>query len=125
MHPGELLVEAARGAHEVVLIAPYMKERTLRSLIEHFDRDAALTCVTRWLPGDIDAGVSDIAVQAIRAEPWWAFRLHASLHAKYYRFDDEVFVGSVNVTASGVWLGGTPQCRDSLPTWKRLRSCAV
>ena len=98
--PGELLVEAARGAHEVVLIAPYMKERTLRSLIEHFDRDAALTCVTRWLPGDIDAGVSDIACRQSVLNRGGAFRLHTSLHAKYYRLDDEVFVGSVNVTAS-------------------------
>ena len=97
--PGELMVDAARGASDVVLIAPYMKEPTLQVLIEHLDRDATLTCVTRWLPADIDLGVSDIACRQSVLNRGGAFHLHPSLHAKYYRFDDEVFVGSANVTA--------------------------
>ena len=31
-----------------------------------------------------------------------SFKLHARLHAKYYRFDDRVLVGSANMTASGL-----------------------
>ena len=97
--PGELIVDAARGARDVVLIAPYMKEPTLQALIEHLDRDATLTCVTRWRPVDIEVGVSDIACRQSVLSRGGAFRLHPSLHAKYYRFDNEVFVGSANVTA--------------------------
>ena len=31
-----------------------------------------------------------------------AFKLHNRLHAKYYRFDDQVLIGSANLTASGL-----------------------
>ena len=33
------------------------------------------------------------------------FRLHPRLHAKYYRFDATVFIGSANLTSAGIGIG--------------------
>ena len=47
-------------------------------------------------------GTSDIECRNIVISRGGSFRLHNSLHAKYYRFDDSVLVGSANLTASGL-----------------------
>ena len=47
-------------------------------------------------------GTSDIECRNIVISRGGSFRLHNSLHAKYYRFDASVLVGSANLTASGL-----------------------
>ena len=67
-----------------------------------------MTCVTRWLPGDIAMGVSDVAVRQLILDRGGVFRLHPSLHAKYYRCDGYVLIGSANLTEPGMGLGASP-----------------
>ena len=64
----------------------------------------SLICVTRWNPSDLAAGASDAAVRDLVISRGGAFRLHPALHAKYYRFDEVVLIGSANITASGLGL---------------------
>ena len=103
--PWDHLVPLARGATEVVIAAPYIKEHTLRRLLGMLTHLEQLTCVTRWQVGDIANGVSDTAVRDLVRSFGGAFRLHPRLHAKYYRFGDEVLVGSANLTDAGLGLG--------------------
>lgn len=44
---------------EVAVIAPFIKVDALRSLLEVIPTDLHLRCVSRWLPRDIAAGITD------------------------------------------------------------------
>ena len=44
---------------DVSIIAPFIKVDALRSLLEVFPSETYLRCVTRWLPKEVAAGVSD------------------------------------------------------------------
>ena len=100
--PWDRILALTGGASEAVIAAPYIKEPSLRRLLEHLPQLERLICVTRWQAGDIAAGVSDTAVRSLVRSSGGAFRLHPSLHAKYYRFDDGILVGSVNLTDAGL-----------------------
>lgn len=101
--PWEFLVQACVGAREVVLVAPYMKLETLNKLLSKITGD--LHVVSRWLLKDIALGASDIHCRTVVANHEGHFYLHPLLHAKYYRFDDVVYVGSANLTSTGLGLG--------------------
>ena len=59
-------------------------------------------CVTRWTPHDLAVGASDAECRNLVMDIGGSFRLHPSLHAKYYRFDDAVLIGSANLTSSAL-----------------------
>lgn len=103
--PWDHLVSLLDGVAEVVVAAPYIKVDPLRRLLERLSHLERLTCVTRWQVGDIASGVSDTAVWDLVHSFGGSFRLHPRLHAKYYRFGDEVLVGSANLTDAGLGLG--------------------
>ena len=103
--PWDRIAALTWGATEAVIAAPYIKEPSLRRLLEHLPQLEQLICVTRWQAGDIAAGVSDTVVRDLVRSLGGAFRLHPSLHAKYYRFDDGVLVGSANLTDAGLGVG--------------------
>src|SRR3546814_15701150 len=66
--------------------------------------DIAVTCVTRWRPDEIAAGVSDLEVfDLIRARASGTLLLQPHLHAKLYRTGDRRLLGSANI--SGRALG--------------------
>ena len=54
--PWNSLAELVPEASELVLAAPYIKEGTLSDLLSLTGGATSLTCVTRWLPGDIAMG---------------------------------------------------------------------
>ena len=65
-------------------------------------------CFTRWTPLDIQVGASDIACRTLIKNRGGSFRLHNQLHAKYYRVDDYVLIGSANLTQSGLGFSNSP-----------------
>ena len=100
--PWDVLLERCTGASEAIIAAPYIKVDPLTSVIDRLDEGASVTCFTRWTPTDIHIGASDLNCRTVIVERGGAFGLHNRLHAKYYRFDDQVLVGSANMTASGL-----------------------
>ncbi len=100
--PGDSLIDLCAGASELVIAAPYIKAEALTRILEEVNPTAPLTCVTRWHPQDIAAGVSDTSCRVIVLRRGGSFRLHPSLHAKYYRAGDSVLVGSANLTAAAM-----------------------
>ena len=105
---GTLLAEHCSAAHHLVLIAPYIKTDALNKVLSGFNSEASLVCVTRWNPYDIAVGASDTECRTIVKEFGGSFRLHPTLHAKYYRFDDVVLVGSANLTLSALGWSAQP-----------------
>ena len=102
MTPWDAILKNCEAASSVVIAAPYIKADALRLVLDALSPDASVFCVTRWTPLDIRMGTSDIECRNIVISRSGSFRLHNSLHAKYYRFDDSVLVGSANLTASGL-----------------------
>ena len=102
IQPGDLLKYHCTNARRLVIVAPYIKEDALSIILASLDPSASLICVTRWSLNDLVVGVSDVQCRAIVKEFGGSFRLHPFLHAKYYRIDDVVLVGSANLTSSAM-----------------------
>lgn len=98
----DAILEGCVDASEAVIVAPYIKVNPLTTVLDQLRVGASIECFTRWTPRDIQAGVSDISCRTVVVERGGAFWLHNRLHAKYYRFDNQVLVGSANMTASGL-----------------------
>lgn len=110
----------------VTFVAPYIKSAALGRLLEALPQSVVLTVVTRWRPLEIAAGVSDLAVlDQCLARPGGVLHLLDNLHAKYYRVDDSVFVGSANLTAAGLGWSSAPNLEilhqvDFDANWERF-----
>lgn len=100
------LAEACAGSVNVLLAAPYIKLPTLTMILDMIAPGAKLVCVTRWNPYDIAVGASDLECRTAVVARNGLFLLHPNLHAKYYRFDERILVGSANITGAG--LGHIP-----------------
>ena len=99
------LFEYADG--DVAVIAPFIKVDALRSLLEVIPEALHLRCVSRWLPREIAAGVSDPEVLDLLEERGnFSLSLVDRLHAKLYIAGDRCLVGSANVTVAGLGEGG-------------------
>ena len=105
--PGDLLLEVCSSAQRLVIAAPYVKVDALNVVLSNATSDASLVCITRWRPEDLIVGASDTGCRTLITQRRGSFRLHPSLHAKYYRIDDIVLVGSANLTSSA--MGWAPQ----------------
>ena len=106
--PGTLLNSLCAGANQLVIAAPYIKADALARVIEQLDSGACLTCITRWSIDDLGAGASDLECRTSVLAHGGSFQLYPSLHAKYYRIDYEVLVGSANLTASAMGWSRQP-----------------
>lgn len=106
MTPWNSFRNFCRTASDVLLAAPYIKVDALRLVLDNLPPDAHIECVTRWTPLDIQMGASDVVCRDIITSKGGSFRLHNSLHAKYFRFDGYALVGSANLTAAGLGYAG-------------------
>ena len=99
---GDMLSSVCSGAQHLIIAAPYIKADALTKVLADVSPSASLICITRWNLHDFAAGVSDTECRTIVTERGGSFRLHPSLHAKYYRIDDVILVGSANLTSSAM-----------------------
>ena len=96
----QMLNEHARSATTVVLAAPYLKAAPLMNILR--STKGSIRTFSRWSLQDMVSRVTDLDCRSLVIEKGGRFLLHPRLHAKYYRFDDVVYVGSANFTASGL-----------------------
>ena len=101
---GDRLLDLIRGTSgPVVLVAPFVKRVAFQRVLSAIDESRPLTLVTRWRVDEICAGVSDVDVWRIIEERGNAVMLLSYLlHAKYYRSEKSVLIGSANVTLQGL-----------------------
>ena len=100
---GERLRTLFRQAAHATIIAPFIKTDALRSLLDVIPARAPIRCVTRWLPTEVAAGVSDLEVLDVLEERGVHELLLADrLHAKLYIAGNHCLAGSANVTLSGL-----------------------
>ena len=115
--PWDLLEAYAVDSQDVFVAAPYIKQETLGRLLGLVNRDAKLICVSRWRRREIASGVSDLECREFVVERGGEFRLHQSLHAKYYRFGNVVLAGSANLTGAGMGYSPWPNLETLCPPW--------
>ncbi len=106
--PGDLLSQLCSDAQNLILAAPYIKGDALTRVLADVSPIASLICITRWNLHDLAVGASDTECRTIVTERGGSFRLHPSLHAKYYRVDDMVLIGSANLTSSAMGWSRQP-----------------
>ena len=101
---GDILLDLAAGARsQVTLIAPFMKAGVVKRITNTLAPSVELTCITRWYPHELKAGVSDIEIwDILRARGCATLLLIPTLHAKYYRADCRYAIGSANLTATAL-----------------------
>lgn len=102
---GDSLLDIVSSASDDLLIAaPYIKVKALKKLMSNISpKLVSFTCVTRWLPSDIAAGVCDLEILDLIEEfPSGKLLIHPHLHAKYYRADQRCLIGSANLTNRGL-----------------------
>jgi hypothetical protein len=97
---GDMLLEAARTARtDACLIAPFVKAEVVERIFAELSHDVRVDMVTRWIPAEVAAGVSDLEVfDLVSARPGTRLLLNSMLHAKLYRFDQIYWLGSANLT---------------------------
>lgn len=106
--PGDMLSSVCSGAQHLIIAAPYIKADALTKVLADVSPAASLICITRWNPHDLAVGASDTECRTIVSERGGSFRLHPSLHAKYYRVDNVVLIGSANLTSSALGWSRQP-----------------
>lgn len=113
---GDILLTIIRMAtHTCLLAAPYIKAPALQRLFEELAGDVSLTVVTRWLPHDVIVGASDPEAWLLTTQRGGTFLNHPHLHAKYYRADDNVLVGSANLTDTALGWAEMPNLEILTP----------
>ncbi len=107
---GDRLVSASgQSTREVLLIAPFVKVRSLDRVIASVPASVPIRCVTRWRLEEVAAGVSDLeCYQALATRGNSSLLLCANLHTKYYRFDALAFLGSANLTHAALGWSANP-----------------
>lgn len=93
---------ASASRRELVLCAPFVKRSVVSQLLSVVGRDVRLVLVTRWRPDEVAAGVSDTTVLDLLRSRGGTVYLHDRLHAKYYRNENSVLLGSANLTATAL-----------------------
>ncbi|PRX97905.1 phospholipase D family protein [Allonocardiopsis opalescens] len=98
----EILLSHAKG--RVVLVAPFIKRSIFEAALHCVSTDVAeIRCITRWVPSEIAAGVSDPEIIQLAAnDPRIQIHLCHALHAKLYIADELCLVGSANLTAKAL-----------------------
>ena len=93
----------------VAVIAPFIKVDALRSLLAVIPSGTHLRCVTRWLPREVAAGVSDPEIlDTLEERGHFTLSLVDRLHAKLYIAGGRCLAGSSNVTLAGLGDAGGP-----------------
>ena len=104
MVDGERLKALLAGAKQrVLLCAPFIKAKVLRTLLGVVAKGVDVRIVTRWRAEEVATGVSDLEVFEVAGERLRTeLLLLDDLHAKLYVADDKCLLGSANLTASAL-----------------------
>ena len=87
------------------IIAPFIQEGALASLLGDIKVSDEFEVITRWRPEDISSGVSDPEVFNFLAENNYKLWIHNDIHLKLLITEsDQCFVGSANITGRGLGL---------------------
>lgn len=92
---------------KLVFISAYITYAAIEWLDKYVPEHAEVHLVCRLTPSDAEAGSTDISALIRALESGWKVSCLHSLHAKLYSIDDEqIYVGSANLTSNGLKIYG-------------------
>ena len=94
----EDLMAGADG--KVTLVAPFIKREVLKAALSAVPAPVdAVECITRWVPEEVAAGVSDPEIiEFVEEDKRLRIALCPRLHAKLYVTGERCLIGSANLT---------------------------
>lgn len=99
----------SNSKNEAIIIAPFIKYDILDKIIANIDDSIKIRCASRWKVDEVAAGISDIEIwPLLKQRGNSCLYIYDNLHAKYYRSDNTVFIGSANLTQKA--FGWKEQC---------------
>lgn len=99
---------SSKETEELVLVSPYISTGTLRDLSSSI-KAKSVKILTSWNESNLIQGSSSLDLFPLCANNGWELRILNSLHAKIYATPtDEMWVGSANLTASGLGTSSKP-----------------
>lgn len=93
----------------LLLSSAFIKLNALKSLSENISPSVGVSVVCRWKKQDVLVGASDLEVYEYCRDKGWKFGIDQNFHGKLYIIDEsEIFLGSANLTGSGLGFTSTP-----------------
>jgi len=89
---------------EVNFVAAFCKLETLKYLDNFIGKDIKKKLLIRFRLDDLLSGVTDIDLYDYCKNNNWEIFVNFDLHAKMYRIDDILYVGSANMTERGLGI---------------------
>jgi hypothetical protein len=106
---GDVLLELAASSQlEFVMCAPFAKQAVVSRIVSALPDGARVILYTRWRPEEVAAGVSDTGVLKVIQARGGVVYLHDRLHAKFYRNENQVILGSANLTGTALGWSTNP-----------------
>lgn len=101
--PGESLIALlASASRSALIVAPFVRTSALNRLLDVIPKGIDTKIVTRWRPGDLLAGASDLGTLDAAEARSIPLLLRWDLHAKLFAADGQCLVGSANVTSTSL-----------------------
>ena len=94
--------ELKLARNEIFVASPYIKVGIIKKLVIPRELSSQTFIVCRWRLEDVLSGATDIEIYPILRDQGIRVLLHPNLHAKYYRFDNRILMGSANLTSNGL-----------------------
>ena len=96
---------AEKCRNDAYLASPYVSSTPLMAVLDRIDSDVPIVFVSSFNPEDFLSGSFErSALVALWTDKRVIVLRCPRLHAKYFRLDNDVFVGSANLTNSGMGL---------------------
>ena len=105
---GFLRKQTSRQTEELVIVSPYISTSTLRELSKSIQANS-VRILTSWAESNLIQGSSSLDLFLLCQEKGWELRILNTLHAKIYAIPrEEMWIGSANLTASGMGTSSNP-----------------
>lgn len=99
----EVLKNSSNATKEIVLVSPFINKNLLETILAAVKPKVSVTLVTRFRILDLLSGLNDLRIYDLfKNQEKMHLRLLHQLHAKYYRGDSSVVLGSGNLTYMGL-----------------------
>lgn len=99
---GERVLDLVQDAEHLTVVAPFITISGMAPILATLAAGSSLEVITRWLPEEVAAGVSDPRVLDLVTAHGGTVALHPVVHAKAYVAGSRALVGSANVTSKGL-----------------------
>lgn len=97
-----LINELKLSTRKVDIVSAFCKIDALKFLDKNIPKDIEKRLLVRFRLSDLIMGVTDIELYEYCKENNWSLYMDTNLHAKIYLIDNKCFIGSANLTDSGL-----------------------